>query len=175
MRKLLIVVDYQNDFVKGALGFEKAIALEDRICNKIEEYKNDSSDIVCTFDTHDSNYSNTQEGRKLPISHCIKNTDGWELFGKINNLLSENIYFEKNTFGSVELAEFLKGNEFDTIELVGVVTNMCVISNAVIAKTFLPEAEIIIDAQCVASNDDNLNEKALDVMESLQMTIINRL
>lgn len=175
MKKLLIVVDYQNDFVSGTLGFEKAKQLESRIFEKIEFYKDNQDEVIFTLDTHEADYLSTIEGKKLPITHCIKNSEGWKLYGKIKALCDEKTKcFEKSTFGSDRLFQYLKQNQYESIELIGVVTNICVISNAVIAKTVHPEISVIVDASCVASNDDNLNEKALDVMESFHIEIINR-
>jgi nicotinamidase-related amidase len=172
MKKILVVIDYQNDFVNGALGFEKAVKLEDSIALKIEQYKNNGDEVVFTFDTHTIDYLNTQEGRNLPIQHCVKGTHGWELYGKIAGFCDDKTRcFEKNTFGSMEMAEYLKQNEYEQVELVGVVSNICVISNAILAKAALPEAQIIVDSTCVASNDGNLNIAALDVMKSLQIKI----
>jgi nicotinamidase-related amidase len=175
MKRLLIVVDYQNDFVSGSLGFSKAEELESRIDAKIKEYRQGGDEIVFTFDTHNDNYLNTQEGRNLPVAHCISNTEGWNLYGAIADLKNaDDRCFVKNCFGSSELFSYLLDQSYASIELCGVVTNICVISNAILAKTALPEIPVIIDAACVASNDDSLNEKALDVMESLQVKIINR-
>lgn len=173
MRKCLIVVDYQNDFVTGSLGFAKAEQLDDRITDKIAKYRNEGWEIVFTFDTHDENYLQTNEGRNLPVEHCIKGTDGHKLYGRTAEMLKENDkYFYKPSFGSAELFEYLKAERFDKVELCGVVTNICVISNAVLAKTALPEAEVSVDSSCVASNDDNLNKSALDVMQSLQINVL---
>ena len=175
MKRILIVVDYQNDFVSGSLGFEKAEELEQAIISKIEEYQRNGDEIVFTFDTHSEQYLQTQEGKKLPVIHCVKGTPGWNLYGRAADYCGEGTKrFEKSAFGSMELAGYLAQRGYDTVELVGVVSNICVISNAVLAKAALPEAEIIVDAACVASNDDALNEKALDVMESLQITLLNR-
>ncbi len=172
MKKALIVVDYQNDFVNGSLGFDKAILLEEAICCKIKEYQSQQQTVLFTMDTHKPNYLDTQEGKKLPIEHCIENTYGWELYGKVKNLLAHDaVCFCKNTFGSLSLAEYLKEQQFDSVELCGLVSNICVLSNAVLAKAALPEAEIIVDANCTASNDETLNQKALDVLTGLQVTI----
>ena len=173
--KCLIVVDYQVDFVTGSLGFEKAETIEENIAQKILKYRADSSDIIFTFDTHSENYMETSEGKKLPVPHCIKGTSGHNLYGKAAALRSDTdkcIY--KPTFGSDELMKHLRSKNYETVELIGVVTNICVISNAIIAKTALPEANIIVDAACTASNDDALHEAALDVMQGLQIDIINR-
>lgn len=172
MKKCLIVVDYQNDFVTGSLGFKKAEQLDDRIAEKIEKHRSENWEIVFTFDTHEENYLNTNEGRNLPVEHCIKGTDGHKLYGKTANMLKQSDKcFYKPSFGSAELFEYLKAEKFDIVELCGVVTNICVISNAVLAKTALPEAEVSVDSACVASNDDSLNKSALDVMQSLQINV----
>lgn len=180
MKNVLVVVDYQNDFVDGALGFEDATKLDSGIASLMEEYaKDEDGEVICTFDTHNSDYLNTQEGRNLPVVHCIKDTDGWQLYGKTAEV--EIMYpmkctrICKTTFGSYELANRLSRlNKLDgvrSITFVGVVTNMCVISNAVIAKAACPEAEIIIKKDLVDSFDKELHQKALDVMASMQMTI----
>lgn len=172
MKKCLIVVDYQNDFVTGSLGFKKAEQLDNRIAEKIEKYRNEGWEISFTFDTHEENYLNTNEGRNLPVAHCIKGTDGHKLYGKTAKMLtkSDRCFF-KSSFGSTELFEHLKAEKFDIVELCGVVTNICVISNAILVKTALPEAEVSVDSACVASNDDSLNKSALDVMQSLQINV----
>lgn len=175
MKKLLIVVDYQNDFVTGSLGFPKAVRIEENIYQKIKTYLEEDQEVVFTLDTHYKNYPDTQEGRKLPFLHCEHDTEGWQIYGKVAQLKNEKTKdFSKYTFGSMDLAKYLLGKDYDSIELVGVVTNICVIANAVLAKSALPEAEIIIDAACVASNDEEMEQKSLDVMENLQMQIINR-
>lgn len=172
MKKCLIVVDYQNDFVSGSLGFEKAKELDSKIANLIEKYHNNSDDVVFTLDTHYDDYMNTNEGKSLPVPHCIKDTIGHNLYGKVSHSVKESdLLFEKNTFGSDKLFEYLKNNRYSSIELVGVVTNICVISNAVIAKTAQPETEIIVNKNLVASNDDKLNVEALSVMSSFQIKI----
>ena len=173
MKKCLIVVDYQNDFVNGALGFEKAVLLDERISEKIEYYHNNNDDVIFTFDTHKSDYLNTQEGKNLPIEHCIENTEGHKLYGKTATMIKDcDKCFYKPSFGSAELFEYLKQTEYESIELCGVVSNICVISNAVLAKTAQPETEIIVDSKCVASNDDNLNNCALEVMKTLHINVI---
>lgn len=172
MKKCLVVVDYQNDFVSGSLGFEKAKELDSEIANLIEKYHNNSDDVVFTLDTHYDDYMNTIEGKSLPVPHCIKGTIGHNLYGKVSHSVKESdLLVEKNTFGSDKLFEYLKNNRYSSIELVGVVTNICVISNAVIAKTAQPETEIIVNKNLVASNDDKLNDEALSVMSSFQIKI----
>lgn len=172
MKQALIVVDYQNDFVTGSLGFPEAAALRQPISQKIEQAREAGADIIFTYDTHDDGYSTTQEGKKLPVPHCLKGSDGWKLDPAIEVLRRpEDPVFEKGAFGSFELAAFLKGKQYGQIELCGVVSNICVISNAVLAKAALPEAEIIVDASCTASNDPVLHQKAMDVMSGLQIIV----
>ncbi len=175
MKKLLIVVDYQNDFVTGSLGFPKAETLEEPILRKIATYRNAGDDIVFTMDTHGEDYLETVEGNRLPVPHCSRSTEGWQIFGRVAALKAPgDIVFEKPTFGSARLMGYLIEHAYDTIELCGLVTNMCVLANAVIAKTARPEAEIIIDAACTASFDDGMHEKALDVLAGIHCTVLNR-
>lgn len=175
MKQALIVVDYQNDFVSGALGFERAAELEEEICRKIERSRQAGDEIIFTFDTHGEDYLQTQEGRNLPIPHCIKGTQGWQLYGRVAQLLQEqDRCFYKPCFGSWELAEYAKQQRFTHIELCGVVSNICVLSNAALLKAALPEAQVVVDARATASNDDSLNEKALDVLAGIQVKVVNR-
>lgn len=175
MKKLLIVVDYQNDFVTGSLGFAKATTIEEPICKKVRTYQVEQQDIIFTQDTHYQNYAETQEGRKLPVMHCGHDTEGWQIYGKVGQLKNEkSMSFSKFTFGSIDLANYLLGKEYDLVELVGVVTDVCVISNAVLVKAALPETEIIVDAACVASSNEEMEQKAFDLMENLQMKVLNR-
>jgi nicotinamidase-related amidase len=175
MKKCLIVVDYQNDFVSGSLGFPEAQALEAGIVEKIQAYRSQGDEVLFTFDTHTKDYLLTREGRYLPVPHCIGGTPGHKLYGKVGeNCDKEDWCFIKYTFGSDALFDFLKEHRYSCIELVGVVTNICVISNAILAKTAQPETDIVVDAACTASNDPALHQKAMDVMESLQIQIRNR-
>lgn len=173
--KLLIVVDFQNDFVTGSLGFEKATLLDSIIASKIDKYHQEGNDVIFTFDTHYDDYLETQEGKKLPVKHCIKGTIGHNLYGETAKRLTEkDKIIEKEVFGSSELGLYLKDNFYEEIELVGLVSNICVISNAVIARTFSKESRIIVDASATSCFDEELNKKALDVMEGLQIEVINR-
>lgn len=173
MKKLLIVVDYQNDFVSGSLGFEKAKTLEGGICNKIDSFKKSGGDILFTLDTHNPDYLDTHEGRYLPVAHCVDGSNGHKLYGRVYEKSEGEKLIRKASFGSDTLFGFLKDNPYDEIEFVGVVTNICVISNAIVAQTALPEASIVIDASLCGSNDEVLHKKALDIMRNLHMEIVN--
>ena len=175
MKKLLIVVDYQKDFVDGALGFPQAAALDDGICQKISAYREQGDVVAFTYDTHGPDYMNTKEGRNLPIPHCIENDPAWELYGQTAQMKQpQDLVFVKHCFGSSALFDHLRQTPYEQIELVGVVTNICVVSNAVIANTAQPETPVIVDASLCASNDEKLHNAALDVMASLHCQIINR-
>lgn len=185
MKRLLIVVDYQNDFVDGALGFEGAELLDGPIARKIDKYREAGDSIYFTFDTHHKDYLETQEGSKLPIPHCLEGSEGHELYGEVATKLQESDdVFLKPTFGSSALFERLAKQQaiadgldvlpFESIELVGLVSNMCVLSNAVIARTACPNTPIIVDAACTAAPDPEINEKALDILEGLQIEVVNR-
>ena len=175
MKKCLIVVDYQNDFVTGTLGFPGADELESRIAQKISKYRDDGDVVAFTFDTHGDDYLDTQEGKNLPVAHCLSDTPGHQLYGKVASLvLDSDRQFIKNTFGSDELYEYLKTDRFVSIEFVGLVSNICVMANAVLAKTAQPETPVIVDAKCTAGHDECLHKAALDVMEGIQIRVINR-
>jgi nicotinamidase-related amidase len=173
MKKCLIVIDYQNDFVSGTLGFPEAVALERGIAEKIRQYRESGGEVMFTFDTHGDDYMDTQEGQKLPVAHCLKGTGGHELYGEVAGLaLETDMKFHKNTFGSGELYDYLRQAPFESIELVGLVSNICVISNAVLAKTAQPETPVLVDAKLTAGNDSLLHNAALDVMAGLQIEVI---
>lgn len=174
MKKLLIIVDYQNDFVDGTLGFEGASKLTSIIKEKIEVYLNNDNDIIYTLDTHKENYLNTMEGSKLPIKHCIKNSKGWEVVKECDYLNKALKVFEKPTFPSLELANYLKDSEYTEVELCGLVSNICVISNAIMVKSALPNARIFIDANATSSFNKELENKCFDVLEGLHIEVINR-
>lgn len=171
--KALVVVDYQYDFVDGTLGFPGASDLEGPIADKIMKAKTEGVDIYYTMDCHGSDYLETQEGRRLPIEHC-NTPEGMRLYGKIDGLSKDGTVIRKPSFGSIDLFEIMREKKYDEVELCGVVTNICVISNAVLVKTALPEAKVAVDAKCVGGGDKVLSEKALDVMAGLQIEILNR-
>lgn len=171
--KALVVVDYQVDFVNGALGFDGAEELEPIIARKIEDCRKDGGKVIFTLDTHAENYLETAEGRKLPIVHCVDGTAGHKLYGKIADCVREgDIVIKKPAFGSLKLAEILSEYGFDEVELCGLVTDICVISNAIIAKAALPEAKIVVDGRACGSGNKQAHERALDVMRGVQIDII---
>jgi nicotinamidase/pyrazinamidase len=180
MSKLLLVIDYQNDFVDGTLGFEKAKTLEEAIYDKVNKYLENGDKVVFTYDTHYEDYLETREGKNLPVRHCIKDTDGHQLYGKINNFrnVENTLHYIKEGFG-ISPKDMIKltneiGEDIKEIEIVGVVTNICVISNVVMFQAQYRNADIIVDGSLCASFDDTLHEKALDVIEALQVKVINR-
>lgn len=176
MKKLLLVIDYQKDFVDGALGFPGAETLDGAIAQKIDVYRAAGDDVAFTLDTHGEDYLTTQEGRKLPLPHCLTHSEGWKLYGETARACRPgDKVLEKPAFPSLELGSWLRTQGYDRIEFVGLVSYICVISNAVIAKAALPEAEIIVDAACTAGPDKELHTKCLDLLEQgLQVTVINR-
>lgn len=176
MEKILIVVDMQNDFINGSLGTNEAKLIVPNVANKIRQYKNDGCNIIFTRDTHFDKYLETQEGKNLPVEHCIKDTHGWHIPSELlQNLdFSNCLVYDKVTFGSKELAEYLENNYyFDEIELVGLCTDICVISNALLIKAFLPEVKITVDASCCAGVTKESHLNALNAMKMCQINIIN--
>ena len=171
-KKLLIVIDMQNDFITGPLGNEECRKIVPNVVNKTESVlKNNAADIAYTLDTHKTNYLETQEGKNLPVIHCIENTHGWMLIPELQEIQAEKS-FCKPTFGSIELAEWIKENEYTEVELVGVCTDICVISNAFVIKAVNPEVKIIVDATCCAGLTPEKHKAALDVMQSCQVNVI---
>lgn len=172
--KYLVVVDMQNDFVTGSLGNPDAEKIIPKIVEKINSF---DGKVVFTRDTHEENYLSTQEGRKLPVRHCIRDTEGWQLVPELEEIrLSKGFpAFDKPTFGNVKLEEFLSSAEGDDkpeeIELCGVCTDICVISNALLLKTFLPETPISLDASCCAGTTRENHENALKAMKLCQIEI----
>lgn len=172
MKKILIVVDMQNDFVDGALGTKEAVAIVDSVVKKIEEFH---GEIIVTYDTHSENYMDTREGRYLPVPHCIKGTYGWRLNEKVFQVLQSKKYEEvqKPTFGSTALVEMLKGcEEQDTeVELIGLCTDICVVSNALLLKASYPEMNIAVDACCCAGVTPESHKAALTTMKMCQIDV----
>lgn len=171
MKKLLIVVDMQTDFVTGALGTKEAQAIVPMVAEKIKKAKEDGTDVIFTLDTHEENYLDTQEGKQLPVPHCIKNTEGWMLVPRLRPLAGGCMSVEKPTFGSTRLAHIVGKAGYDEIELIGLCTDICVISNAMILKASVPETPISVDASCCAGVTPESHANALAAMKMCQITI----
>lgn len=173
MRKILIVIDMQNDFIDQALGTPEAVAIVEAVKAKIRTYP--LTDVIATMDTHHENYMETQEGKYLPVPHCIKGTEGWEIRPDIRELLAGARIYEKPTFGSTALAEDLKaisGKEDIELELIGLCTDICVISNALLLKATMPEVKISVDAACCAGVTPEKHLSALETMRSCQIRVV---
>ena len=175
---VLIVVDMQNDFVSGALGTPEAREIVPRAVDRVEEGLRRGERVLFTRDTHEADYLDTQEGRNLPVPHCIRGTWGWELEPQVEAVRTSTP-IEKPSFGSKGLADVLKArNTYDSpleeIQLVGLCTDICVISNALLLKAFLPEVPISVDASCCAGVTPESHSRALDAMEVCQIRIDNR-
>ena len=173
MNKVLLVVDMQNDFIDGSLGTKEAVSIVPNVVQKIKEFE---GKIIYTRDTHQGDYLSTQEGRNLPIEHCIEGTLGWEIHKDIQEIISpQNVIYDKVTFGSkdliLELEEMNKKEPIDEIELVGICTDICVISNALTIKTFLPEVKISVDENCCAGVTKESHKNALNAMKICQIQI----
>lgn len=177
MNRYLFVIDYQNDFVDGALGFPGAEKLDPKIAKKVRQYG--KGHVFFTRDTHFDNYLNTREGKNLPVVHCIKGTPGWQIYGETAQALAEveAVAIDKLVFGmdvTDPATAAVLPTEADAIELVGLVSNICVVSNAVVLQSKYPEATILVDAACTDSFDKVLHEKVLDVLGGFQVTVTNR-
>jgi nicotinamidase-related amidase len=176
MKKILIAVDLQNDFIDGALGTKEAETIVPAAAARIREYRKEGAEIIATLDTHGEDYMQTREGKYLPVPHCIKGTDGWQIRPELD-VLRKTEPLDKVTFGSSELGPILKTmNEEEpigTITLIGLCTDICVISNAMIAKAFLPEVPVIVDAKCCAGVTPETHENALAAMRCCQIQIVH--
>ena len=172
--KYLIVIDMQNDFITGSLGTKEAEAILPKVVDKV---KNFEGTVIYTRDTHTVEYLTTQEGKNLPVEHCIEGTNGWMLAAELESLSVGQRVFNKPTFGSVELAEYLAGeaveNIMEEIELCGLCTDICVISNAFVIKAKLPEILISVDASCCAGVTPESHKNALAAMKMCQITVRN--
>lgn len=190
MKKILIVVDMQNDFIDGALGSPMAEAIVDNIAKKIHEYSENDDVILFTRDTHGPDYLTTEEGKNLPVKHCVRGTSGWmirnELLDQMTDSQRDDLSaVNKPTFGSEYLISILRskslivtdGDSMDgdgvVVELVGLCTDICVISNAVIAKTALPNAHIVVDAACCAGVTPESHDTAIKAMQAIMVEVLN--
>ena len=186
LMKALIIVDMQNDFIDGALGTPEAQAIVPNVVNKMKKHKNTDTIILFTKDTHKKDYLDTPEGKKLPIPHCIKGTPGWSIAKPIASEFKSDGYMTyssdtvvngrvlKSTFGSYDLLKILDSDEveFDEIELCGVCTDICVISNAIMIKNYFPDVKVIVDVSCCAGVTPEKHAAALEVMKSCQIDVI---
>lgn len=172
--KLLVVVDMQNDFVSGVLGTKEAAAIVPHVVKKVAETVSAGDAVVFTQDTHGETYLETQEGRNLPVPHCVRGTEGWKLIPELQAYAAGRPCVEKPTFGSPALAHLAAREGYDEIELVGVCTDICVISNAMLLKAALPEAAVSVDAACCAGVTPQSHQNALAAMEACQIRIRNR-
>lgn len=172
MKNVLIVVDMQNDFIDGALGTKEAVAIVPNVKKKIEEF---DGIVLFTRDTHETYYMETQEGKNLPVPHCIRGSEGWEIRKELDDLRTTEP-IDKETFGSSDLGGLLcqmnEEEEIGSITFIGLCTDICVISNVMIAKAFLPEVPIIVDANCCAGVSVETHENALKAMEVCQVKVI---
>ena len=171
--KILVVVDMQKDFIDGSLGTPEAVAIVDNVVKKIEGF---NGDVIATYDTHPENYMETQEGKNLPVPHCIKGTDGWKLDARVQAALDKINYkaIEKPTFGSTELIEYIRTtcNPDDiSIELIGLCTDICVVSNALLLKANFTETEVSVDASCCAGVTPDSHNAALTTMKMCQVNV----
>lgn len=170
MKKILIVVDMQNDFIDGALGTKEAEAIVPHVKSLIETF---DGKVIFTRDTHFENYMDTQEGKNLPVPHCIKGTDGWQIRAELDALRTTEP-IDKLTFGSRDLVEVLKSEgEIDEIIFVGLCTDICVISNAMVVKAFYPEIPLTVDAKACAGVTPESHKRALEAMKMCQINVIN--
>ncbi len=167
--KYLIVIDMQVDFITGSLGSKLAEAI---VPDVVEKVKNFEGKVIFTKDTHFADYMNTQEGKKLPVMHCIKDTDGWQICDELKPYAKEVV--DKITFGSIDLPKIIKeyGDELEEIELCGLCTDICVISNAMILKSAFPEVKITVDSKCCAGVSEESHNTALEAMRAVQIEIV---
>ena len=168
MQKILVVIDMQVDFVSGSLGTKEAVQIVPNVCDKVERELQQGTEVIFTRDTHEEDYLETQEGRKLPVKHCIRGTEGWNLVPELLPF-AENI-IEKPTFGSVELPQYVK--DADVIEVVGLCTDICVISNVLLLKAHFPEKIIQVDSACCAGVTVESHRNALKAMKMCQIDIL---
>ena len=166
MKKTLIVVDMQKDFIDGSLGTKEAEAIVEKVKNKIDQYKEQGDEIIFTRDTHKENYLNTNEGRHLPVVHCIKGTDGWRIAEGLE--IPGAIYVDKPSFGYMNWKDY----HLEEVELVGLCTDICVVSNALIIKATYPEIKVTVDARCCAGVTPESHKAALTTMKMCQVEVI---
>lgn len=170
-KHVLAVIDMQNDFIDGALGTKEAEDIVEKVLAQIRDF---DGEVVYTRDTHFEGYLGTQEGRRLPVPHCIRDTAGWQIREQVRQAGGEGAKtFDKLTFGSVELAQYLKDMpDLESVTLVGLCTDICVISNALVIKAFLPEVTVAVNADCCAGVTPESHKNALEAMKMCQVEIV---
>lgn len=169
--KVLCVIDMQNDFIDGSLGTKEAQAIVGNVRDKIASYRKSGGEVIFTRDTHYDNYMQTAEGRKLPIPHCIKDTEGWQISSEL--LVGDSTVIDKPTFGSTELSDYIANlDNVTSIEFVGLCTDICVISNVLLLKARLPETPISVDSSCCAGVTPQSHNNALEAMKMCQIEIL---
>lgn len=169
--KVLCVIDMQKDFIDGALGTKEAVAIVDSVREKINLYRSKGDTVIFTRDTHYDNYAETQEGRKLPVVHCVKDTEGWQIDSSLQ--VKDSLVIDKPSFGSLELAESIYNmDNVEGIELVGLCTDICVISNAMIIKAKMPEIPVGVDSSCCAGVTPESHRNALESMKMCQIEVL---
>ncbi len=166
MKKTLIVVDMQKDFVDGALGSKEAVSIVENVKRKIAEYEANGDEIIFTRDTHQKDYLETNEGKNLPVAHCIEGTAGWQLYEGME--AKGALYINKPTFGYLNWTDY----HFEKVELIGLCTDICVVSNALIIKAAFPEIEVSVDASCCAGVTPETHAAALATMKMCQVKVI---
>ena len=170
--KLLVVVDYQKDFVDGALGFETAELLDQVIANKIDEYLKDGQDVIFTKDTHYTNYLTTREGKHLPIEHCIIDSEGHNLYGKVAGYEKQaKKVFNKTSFGSIDLAKFISRSDYKEVEFCGLVSNICVLSNIIMTQTYNEKVEITVDLNATKGLSEEVNSSFKTYLQNLTVNV----
>ena len=168
--RVLVIVDMQNDFIDGALGTAEARAILPALQKKLEEYRRAGDTVLFTRDTHTAEYLSTQEGKNLPVSHCIRGTEGWQIHPSLDTANCR--IFDKPAFGSVELGRYIASlPRLEQVELAGVCTDICVISNAMILKSAFPEARVSVDSACCAGVTEESHNTALNAMRAVQIEV----
>jgi nicotinamidase-related amidase len=171
MKRLLAVIDMQKDFIDGALGTKEAAAIVPMVKARIKAEADSGSDIVFTRDTHHGDYLDTQEGRKLPVPHCIEGTEGWQISDELSELVSGRKIFDKPTFGSLELMDYVREQDYQEVVLLGLCTDICVISNAMLIKAAMPETVVKVVSDCCAGVTVDSHNNALSAMKMCQIEV----
>lgn len=166
MKKTLIVVDMQKDFIDGALGTKEAVSIVENVKNKIAEYRKNGDEIIFTRDTHQADYLNTNEGKHLPVVHCVEGTDGWQIPEELQ--VQDAVYINKPTFGYLNWKDY----DLEEVELIGLCTDICVVSNALLIKAQYPEITVKVDASCCAGVTPESHEAALLTMKMCQVEVL---